>query len=697
MRIALWSLAAIIGIGVAVVFVAPLFISAEDVRNRLFAEIEEATGYRLTVNGSLHISAFPTLKLVAEDVGVAQTKGAGAVDLATAKELRFGLAVAPLLSGKVQLTEVALISPILTMPEASPKTAAAEPSEKAGGGASIATALRSLSLDSLRIEDGTLLLRGEGGAPAKRIDGLNLEASLPAFDAPLSVDVKARLDGQPLGVTGSISSFGPFLEGEAAQLLLDVDAPAYFPQKLALMGSATYTGDVWALDGLSARAGETMLRGVVSADLSGAVPEIKASLNGDSLNVDGLLGRSAKAAAGPADGASGWSDAKIDFSGLKAVNAQVNLGVERLSYGTIKAGPIGIRASVAGGKLKLELPNFQLYGGVGTGVLSVDATGKVPVQTFRFSLSNLDAYPFLDDVAAFQRIEGKAAIAIDLAASGANQRAMVSALAGTASFEFNDGAIRGINVAKMVRNLGAATLSGWQSGDAEKTDFASLGASFKIAQGKAQTSDLHLSGPLVRVAGAGTVDLPAQTINLRVDPQVVASLEGQGGKNDLQGLGVPVAINGPWAAPSIYPDIAGILENPQAAYEKLSKLGGGLVKLPSADSLGGALSSTGGIAGLVKGKAGGSIEGLIKADQGSQGVVQGLGQLLGANQVAPAAAPAEPAAPQAKEPAKKKGKQKQAKAGTAAKPVGSSPAQPAAVGPAKPTPKERLQHTFSAF
>ena len=394
MRLALWSLAAIIGIGVAVVFVAPLFISAEDVRNRLFAEIEEATGYRLTVNGSLHISAFPTLKLVAEDVGVAQTKGAGAVDLATAKELRFGLAVAPLLSGKVQLTEVALISPILTMPEASPKTAGAEPSEKAGGGASIATALRSLSLDSLRIEDGTLVLRGEGGAPGKRIDGLNLEASLPAFDAPLSVDVKARFDGQPLGVTGSISSFGPFLDGEAAQLLLDVDAPAYFPQKLALMGSATYTGDVLALDGLSARAGETMLRGVVSADLSGAVPQIKASLNGDSLNVDGLLGGSAKAAAGPADGASGWSDAKIDFSGLKAVNAQVNLSVERLSYGTIKAGPIGIRAAVAGGKLKLELPNFQLYGGVGAGVLSVDATGKVPVQTFRFSLSNLDAYPF---------------------------------------------------------------------------------------------------------------------------------------------------------------------------------------------------------------------------------------------------------------------------------------------------------------
>ena len=43
----------------------------------VFAEIEGATGYRLTVNGPVHISAFPSLKLVAEDVGVAQSAGAG--------------------------------------------------------------------------------------------------------------------------------------------------------------------------------------------------------------------------------------------------------------------------------------------------------------------------------------------------------------------------------------------------------------------------------------------------------------------------------------------------------------------------------------------------------------------------------------------------------------------------------------------
>jgi len=678
LRLALWSLAAIVVIGIAAVLVAPLFISAEDVRNKVFAEIEGATGYRLTVNGPVHISAFPSLKLVAEDVGVAQSAGAGTTDLATAKQLRFGLALAPLLSGRVQVTEMALIKPIITMPEPKAKTAAPA-GDTGAAGPSIATALQSLSLDSLLIEDGTVILRGEGGSPGKRIEIETLVASLPSHTGPLSLDLKARIDGKPLGVVSSIASFGPFLDGTPSQLLLDVDAPAQFPPRLALMGTATYTGDILALDALSARAGEAMVQGVVSANLSGAVPHIKASLNGDRLDLDTLLGGSGNtsAASGEGGGASGWSDAEIDFSALKSVNAQLNLSVEQLSYGTIDAGPINIRASVAGGKLKVEMPNFQLYGGVGTGVLTVDATGKSPVQAFRFSLSNLDAYPFLDAVAGFQRIEGKAAIAIDLTASGASQRTMVSALNGTAKFEFTDGAIRGINVAKMVRNLSSATLSGWQEGEAEKTDFASLGASFKIAQGRAQTNDLHLNGPLVRMAGTGTIALPAQTLNFRVDPQVVASLEGQGGKADLEGLGVPVAINGPWAAPSIYPDIAGILENPQAAYAKLSKLGGGLVKLPSADALAGTLGTTGGIGALVKGKAASSIGDLIEADQGSgdQGVMQGLGRLLGgAEAPAPATAPAESAAPPVEEPVKKKGKKKQAKAsGTAAQPVSAPP------------------------
>jgi hypothetical protein len=175
------------------------------------------------------------------------------VDLATAKQLRFGLALAPLLSGRVQVTEMALIEPVITMPEPGAKTTA--PAGDAGAaGPSIATALQSLSLDSLLIEDGTVILRGQGGNPGKRIEIVTLAASLPSLTGPLSLELKARFDGKPLGVVGSIASFGPFLDGTPSQILLDVDAPAQFPQRLALTGTATYTGDMLALDAFSARA-----------------------------------------------------------------------------------------------------------------------------------------------------------------------------------------------------------------------------------------------------------------------------------------------------------------------------------------------------------------------------------------------------------------------------------------------------------
>jgi len=135
------------------------------------------------------------------------------------------------------------------------------------------------------------------------------------------------------------------------------------------------------------------------------------------------------------------------------------------------------------------------------------------------------------------------------------------------------------------------------------------------------------------MTGAGTVDLPVKRLNLRVDPRLVASLEGQGGKQDLAGLGVPVMISGPWGTPKIYPDIKGILENPTAAYEQLRQLGNGVVKLPGMANL----DKTGTLQSVIK-------DGKVNKDA----LIQGLGGLLNKNQppaVQPEAAPTSATAP----------------------------------------------------
>jgi AsmA protein len=162
------------------------------------------------------------------------------------------------------------------------------------------------------------------------------------------------------------------------------------------------------------------------------------------------------------------------------------------------------------------------------------------------------------------------------------------------------------------------------------------------------------------MTGVGNVDLPAQTLKFRTDPKLVASLEGQGGKADLKGLGVPVMVAGPWSKPSIYPDIEGILQNPVAAYEQLNRLGGGLVSLPGAA---GAEASSG-IGALIK-------NGKITPDALQNGSAMGLGQLLGAEPQTKTAPPASNAAeqPVSEEPVIQPRKAKKRQARTEAAPT----------------------------
>lgn len=647
MRLTLFGLAAMAIIG-AVIFLGPLLISTDDLRASLLAQVESTTGYRLRLGGPVQISLFPSLDLVADDVGIAESGEDGPPEIATAKSLRFGLQLSALIGGKVNLTEVTLVDPVIALPITEKAASGVGSEEPQSGTRPLPSALKTLSLGKLLIKNGTLILPGSGGVPGKRIEALTLEASLAAVDSTLTFDASALIEGQKIRAAGSLGGLAQFLDGKSVPISLTIEAPPYIEERGVLNGIASYTGDSFAFNQFTARAGDkslagsgsykdsvltlhpltlnasgNKLSGSLAADLSGVVPAVNAAFAGQTLNLDALLSKPGASASTSSDrgGKAGWSDAKIDFSGLKAFKAKLKLTAGQLIYNNVKISNATLQATISGGKFAASLPNFQLYGGAGSAAFEVDASGNIPAQRIRLSLANFDAYPLFNDAAGFANLEGTGSIALDLTASGASQRAIVSGLSGAAKFEFANGAIRGINIAKTVRGLTTGILSGWQENAAEKTDFATLEASFQIGKGQARTADLKLAGPLVRMAGAGTVDLPSKTLQFRVDPQLVASLEGQGGKTDLQGLGVPIIIAGPWAKPSIYPDIEGILKNPAAAYEQLNRLGGGLVSLPGAGSAG----SLAGVGDLTK-------NGKVSTDTLQQGALDGIGALLGGQQ-----------------------------------------------------------------
>jgi AsmA protein len=256
-RFTLFGLAAIAIIGAIVAFVGPLFISTDDLRDALFAQVETATGYRLRVSGPVEVSLIPSLDLVAEDVGIAQGGAAGTPEVAKARSLRFGLQLAALFGGQVKMTEVTLIDPVIVIPQShqAAKVAGAAGNAAPSGTGEAADALKRLSLDKLIIENGTLILPGTGDVPGKRIEALNLEASLPSSDAVLSFDGSAVIDGKTIQTAGSIGGFGQFLNGETVPVSLGIVAPTYLGDKATLDGIASYQGDTFALTQFRVRAG----------------------------------------------------------------------------------------------------------------------------------------------------------------------------------------------------------------------------------------------------------------------------------------------------------------------------------------------------------------------------------------------------------------------------------------------------------
>src|SRR6201992_3417479 len=108
----------------------------------------------------------------------------------------------------------------------------------------------------------------------------------------------------------------------------------------------------------------------------------------------------------------------------------------------------------------------------------------MPTYALRADLTNVRALPLMQSAFDFDRLDGKLQAKLSLQSSGASQRAIMSNLDGSVFAVFQDGQIRGINVAQMIRSLTSGTLSGWQQNNEQTTDLTQLSASFRMEKGK---------------------------------------------------------------------------------------------------------------------------------------------------------------------------------------------------------------------
>jgi AsmA protein len=261
----------------------------------------------------------------------------------------------------------------------------------------------------------------------------------------------------------------------------------------------------------------------------------------------------------------GWSEEPFDLETLGALDANAKLSIGKLTVGTIHLDQSDLTVALKNRFMTTTLNQVALYQGTGKGTITLDATaGTSAGLDADIALDGIAAEPLLTDAAGIDRLAGKGRLVVTLTGRGANERQIVESLSGKAELAFADGAVLGVNVPEMMRNLAKGNLGGLDTAPTDKTDFSEMTSTWTIKSGIAENEDLKLVSPLLRLSGGGTVALASREVDYTLRPKLVASLEGQGsGAANLAGIEVPVRVHGPWDDPKYTPDVAGVLNDPK--------------------------------------------------------------------------------------------------------------------------------------
>jgi AsmA protein len=389
---------------------------------------------------------------------------------------------------------------------------------------SFTSAAPSGNFEQLRLPDVTVTLNGSAG--------------------PRKIDGKLRTD--------LLLKIG---KGAAAFEKLDLRAtladPGLQPLQLAVAGNAAADAKAasWKLAGaLNANRFES----AGQATLGGTVPNIRASARFDDLDLNKVLAPDQPSPKTSTPSAAAPADTPVPLDGLKAVNGQFTLSAGALAFRQYTVADAKLDAALDAGTLRVARLAGKAWGG------SIEASGSAAAGSQRVAIklnaSGVDVNALLKAVADKDLLEGTGRVTADLNSSGATVGALRSALAGSATLQLRDGAIKGINLARTMRQAKAA-LSLRQdavskASTTEKTDFTELTASAQIAGGVARSDDLDVKSPYLRLGGAGSFDIGRGRIEYTAHATVIASGTGQGAAEleALRGITVPVTLSGPFDA-----------------------------------------------------------------------------------------------------------------------------------------------------
>jgi AsmA protein len=617
-------IAIVVGGLIVVVIVAllliPLFVDVQKYKPEIEKQVATATGRPFSIKGDLKLSLFPWAGVAFSELSLGSPPGYKEKDMLFIKSFDVRMKLLPLLLKDIEVQRFVVEGPRLALEKDKNGRGNWEglgkPSEKAPPQAAPPLApkassqglpLKGLAVGEFAVRDGSILYLDDESGTRHEISSLTLELKNVSLERPIHLVFSALLDKMPLSLEGQVGPLGK--EPGKGKIPVDLSIKAFKEVQMNLKGSLqdvtarpqfdlalqmdpfsprkifaalgkpfpVATADKGALNSMSLESQiqgspqqVSLSKGVLGLDESKlnfsakakdfSKPDLVFDLNLDKINLDRYMPPPSEKGGVEAKKEKAAQPGKKDYTPLRKMVLDGKVHVGMLTARGLKIEDMDLKVKARNGVIQLDPLVAKLYKGSLSAKATMDVRQDVPKSNMDFQTKGVEAGPLLKDLMKKDFLEGTGNAEASISMAGDQPEQIKKTLNGKGRFLFTNGAINGIDLAGMVRNV--TSTFGLSQAGAEKprTDFSELDAPFTITDGVVNTSGTSLASPLVRVLATGKANLVDESLDFRVEPKFVGTLIGQGDTQKRSGITVPVLVKGTFSSPSFQPDLKGMLE-----------------------------------------------------------------------------------------------------------------------------------------
>ena len=550
------------------------------------------TGRQVEIEGHLQVHPFswqPWARVGGVRIGNPPWLGGGKSQMADLGQTTVQVRLLPLLTGRVELPLVDIEHPNLAL--YADKTGRNNWTfGTSGGKAASLPLIQRFVLDDgrLRLQDVRRRLRltgvvtttetaGAPGARAFHLTGIGSLNDAPFVarvvggplvhvqrDRPYPFDMDLHAGATHITAHGSVTK--PFNFGDLQTVatvtgpdLADLylltgvvlpNTPAY-----SLSGHVDRDGTTYRVTDFSGRVGHSDLHGAMTLEKISGRRFLKAQLVSRSLDMTDLgalfggpqAGKAPaeETAAGHAQAATGriLPDAPLDTRRIRSMDADVRYRAETVkASGSLPLREASLHLTLRQGVLNLDPVDFVMPHGVVSGRARIDARGPVPVSRVDFRVSNMRIEDILPRFQGAPPLEGPLEARATLTGAGDTVHKAAAASSGRITIALPGGQMRrslaelmGVNVVPGLFEL--------LSKDPKQTPLRCAMMDFSVSHGVMTARQFVLDTGVVLTTGEGTIDLNAESLNLKV--------QGHSKKPRLVRLIAPFDVRGHLIRPSM--------------------------------------------------------------------------------------------------------------------------------------------------